>query len=237
MQLAAKIRLVTGVFLAVMISACTGPLGQQAATGGGTGTAGSGTGTAESGSNSQHASTNPTPSPSNSSGITEPGTQNAVQLGASFNCTGGYCFFFGSVIPGGSIQRQLGISANGARSATVVAISTESDEFVLTSDNCTGHVLDPGSSCTISVTFRPTANGLRTASLSVSADPSELSSGTTLGGFGGPPGFAGPSTHGTPPTQLAPTDGPSTPSGESPTPSGESPTPSAAPSTPSGQSS
>jgi hypothetical protein len=236
MQMITKIRLVTGVFLAVMISACAGPLGQQAATGGGTATAGSGTGTAGSGSNSQHASTNPTPSPSNSPGTTEQETQNAVQLGASFNCTGGYCFYFGSVIPGGSIQRQLGISANSARSATVVAVSTGSEEFVLTSDNCTGRVLNPGSSCTISVTFRPTANGLRTASLSVSADPSELSSGTTLGGFGGPPG-AGPSTHGTPPTQLAPTDGPSTPSGESPTPSGESPTPSAAPSAPSDQSS
>jgi len=236
MQAATKIRYVIGILFIAMISACAGPLGQQtaapgggtAAPGGGTAAPGGGTGTTGSGSNSQHASTTPKPSHSKVSGAMEPGTQNAVQLGAAFGCTN-YCFYFGWVFPGGSIQRQIGIRANNARSATVVAVSTGSQEFVLTSDNCTGRVMNPGDSCTVLVTFSPTTNGLRTASLSVSANPSDLSGGTTLGGVGGRPSVSSPSTHADP-TQLATTDGPSAPASESPTPS-------AAPSTPSDQSS
>ncbi len=68
-----------------------------------------------------------------------------------------------------------------------------SSDFILTADECTGEMLQPGETCTFAVRFTPSATGPRSASLTVGTDtPTSLQ--VTLSGEGGtlPTGERGP---------------------------------------------
>jgi Abnormal spindle-like microcephaly-assoc'd, ASPM-SPD-2-Hydin len=223
MRMACITHIIIGPLIIATASACAVSPGRQTTTNASGRTRATGTG-----SSSQRASTTSKSPHPDTSDATEPSTQNGVVLGASFACPTG-CYSFGRVLLGGSTQRQIKIAANSGQSASVVAISTSNEEFFLTVDNCTGQVLQPGDSCTISITFKPQVNGIRGATLSVTADPSSLSGGTSLVGFAGPPSIG-------PPVSLAPSQ-PRATVGDNPTPSVNAPTPSTGTPTPSTQSS
>jgi serine protease len=57
-------------------------------------------------------------------------------------------------------------------------------DFAMPTDTCSGVVLPPGATCSISVTFTPSTTGARTASLSVPSDASNSPNGVTLSGTG-----------------------------------------------------
>ena len=71
-------------------------------------------------------------------------------------------------LPGGAVD--LALSPPGA--------------FVLSADGCSGQALAPGASCTVDVSYSPTAAGQATATLTASANPGRSAS-VTLSGLGG----------------------------------------------------
>ncbi len=73
------------------------------------------------------------------------------------------------------------LTNTGGTTLTITSIGTNSTEFDQT-NNC-GSTLAPGASCAISLTFRPSATGTRTASLSINSNASN-SPQVTLSGEG-----------------------------------------------------
>jgi uncharacterized repeat protein (TIGR01451 family) len=78
-------------------------------------------------------------------------------------------------------------AAAGAASLHIAQIAvqgTNAPDFGLANDRCSNASLAPGASCTVSVTFLPSARGLRTASLQVPDDASGSPHSIALSGTG-----------------------------------------------------
>ena len=91
---------------------------------------------------------------------------------------------FGSVATGGTSAAQAVTVTNGGSAAAAVGTIAVSGDFAQT--NTCGSSLAAGASCTVSVTFRPTAAGTRTGNLSVTA--AGVTSTVPLSGTGVAPG-------------------------------------------------
>jgi hypothetical protein len=93
---------------------------------------------------------------------------------------------FGSQTTGTTSAAQSVLVTNSASTAASIASVAVSGDFAQT-NNC-GTSLAPGASCTVSVTFRPTATGTRTGTLTLAT--SDGNSGVSLTGTGTAPGPA-----------------------------------------------
>ena len=93
----------------------------------------------------------------------------------------------------GSPAQTVGVTNTGVASASITAItSTVPAEFAVVNDNCSGHSLIPGGTCTFGAIFSPAQTGARSASINVlnssgtatlsatGTGATELSSTTTL---------------------------------------------------------
>jgi hypothetical protein len=130
----------------------------------------------------------------------QPEANNQVYLGAAF--FGEQPAQFGAVALGES--RTLGFAVTSlSYTRTIQSVSIGGDhpgDFSLDPGSCTtGTVVGEGASCTLSITFTPTADGVRKAALDIEIDPG-VSGGRSLEGGGGsePP----PTTT----TEVQPTD-------------------------------
>jgi hypothetical protein len=91
---------------------------------------------------------------------------------------------FGTVATGGSSAAQaVTVTNSGTASAPVTSVATSGD---FSQTNTCGGSIPAGSSCTVSVTFRPTATGSRTGTLTVTA--SGITNSVPLSGTGVAPG-------------------------------------------------
>jgi Abnormal spindle-like microcephaly-assoc'd, ASPM-SPD-2-Hydin len=182
----------TALMLTAAASACTGSAGQQSSTNVGSSTTAHGKGTSPSGNGTSTAGGNlaqggtTTRGSSHSSGSTgtEAATNNRVLLGVAFFGTPAP-ISFGSVLPGESKTLQVAI-ANGPRPATIVSVTADRPEFS-PSGNCNMRALKSAESCIISITFSPTAVGTYDATLTITVDPSRLTTEPSLEGSAGPP--------------------------------------------------
>lgn len=82
-----------------------------------------------------------------------------------------------SLVRGPGPVRRLTVTSSGTARLTLGASTVEGTnptDFVKVTpgDNCTNKALDPGTSCSIDVRFEPKAEGLRTATLTISSDAS-----------------------------------------------------------------
>ena len=75
-----------------------------------------------------------------------------------------------------------GLPAGGTTGIAVAVTGTQAGDFVTSANMCTG-VLMPGASCKVTVTFKPSAAGARSATLGATATPGGASS-VTLSGTG-----------------------------------------------------
>ena len=108
-----------------------------------------------------------TPNPRNTASPTQSCTATLGASPASFG--------FGSVDVGSSSASQAFLISNsgGASSGTLSTSLTGSapSQFVISSNSCTGSSLGSGGNCSISVQFRPTSTGSKSATLRISATP------------------------------------------------------------------
>ncbi len=77
-------------------------------------------------------------------------------------------FAFGQTTVGSPQTRQLTLTNTGNLPAGYfIAIVSGGDvsSFAISGENCTGHIIDPGQSCTVQVRFAPTAPGAKQATL------------------------------------------------------------------------
>ncbi len=75
---------------------------------------------------------------------------------------------FGSQLVGTtSAARSVTLSSTGTAALTVSSVAASGD-FAVASDGCGGATLAPGSTCTVTVTFKPTTTGTRTGTLTFS---------------------------------------------------------------------
>jgi hypothetical protein len=115
----------------------------------------------------------------------EPTANNQVLLGAAF--FGAQPAQFGAVALGES--RRLGFEVRSLlHSRTILDVSIGGDhagDFALDAGTCTeGAVVGEGASCTLTITFAPTQEGVRRAALDIEIDPG-VSGGRSLEGTGG----------------------------------------------------
>jgi len=132
----------------------------------------------------------------------EPVANNQVLLGAAF--FGEQPAQFGAVALGGS--RTLGFSVRSlAATRTIQDVSIGGDhpsDFTLDPGSCTtGTVVGEGATCSLSITFAPTAEGIRKAALDIEIDPG-VSGGRSLEGSGG----SAPPPPPTTPTEVDPVE-------------------------------
>jgi uncharacterized repeat protein (TIGR01451 family) len=94
-------------------------------------------------------------------------------------------------------------AASGAESLTLGQLAlggSNSDDFSLSSDTCSNTSVAAGSSCTVAVSFTPTATGSRGASLSIPSNAGSSPDAVALSGTGAPVGadvklsISGPTT-------------------------------------------
>lgn len=191
-----------------VVSACGGPSVSSAAANGNN--AGSGTSAAENGASAAGNGTstagddsNQTPASPSTPGTTTtaPATYNEVVIGAEF--AGAPDVSFGNILPGQSVTMQFRVGNLASQSVTVVSITTDTATFSPSAD-CNGRVLEPGGSCTFSVTFSPAVSGTYSSALNVAITPANIvSQGPTLKGSAGPSSVQGQSIS-PPASQLAP---------------------------------
>lgn len=82
---------------------------------------------------------------------------------------------FGSTVVGSTSPAvTVTVTNNGAQAAGALAVAisgTHPTDFAVQSDSCTGVALASAATCTVSVTFSPTAGGARSATLSITGSP------------------------------------------------------------------
>ena len=66
--------------------------------------------------------------------------------------------------------RTVTVTSAGERPLRVRSIRSGGDDFVVTTDSCTGEVVPAGRTCTFAVRFAPAAAGARTATLRIASD-------------------------------------------------------------------
>lgn len=112
--------------------------------------------------------------------------------------TGGYCgpdiavsptaLSYGSINVGVTADSDLTVKNEGNANLSITSIAvagTNSSEFSINSDNCSGQTIAPNGSCIVKVRFAPTSGGSKAASLSIqSNDPDENPMVVSLSGTG-----------------------------------------------------
>ncbi len=98
---------------------------------------------------------------------------------------------FGTVAVGTSSSAQTETLTNTGSSAlnvsSVSVTGTNAGDFATSADTCSGQSLAAGASCTVAVTFTPTASGARTASLTYTDNAGNSPQSIGLSGTGGAP--------------------------------------------------
>lgn len=94
---------------------------------------------------------------------------------------------FGHALVGNSTSDTFTLTDTGSGNAPVLVgqaklTGKNADQFAFGADNCSGQSLTDGQSCTITVSFAPTADGTQVAGLAV---PSTATGGTVTAGFQG----------------------------------------------------
>ena len=111
---------------------------------------------------------------------------------------------FGSVNVGSTSDQIITIRNDGSANLTIGTISSPASPFGKIVDNCSGHVLAPSQSCTVSYRFSPTSVGTFNSNSSIpSNDPDENQVTITLSGTGS----VVSETVSTPSTLTGPTSG------------------------------
>lgn len=98
---------------------------------------------------------------------------------------------FGSVTVGGFLTKSLTVSNNGLSTLVIASVTISGSDAAMFSqtNNCTAVV--PAGSCTVNVTFTPTSQGAKTATLSISSnDPDTPNLNVALSGTGLVPDIA-----------------------------------------------
>jgi hypothetical protein len=88
----------------------------------------------------------------------------------------------GPIPTGGSAEAVFQIQNAGVRATGDLTVTLTGQDFVLTSNGCSGALL-PGASCTVKVELQPTTEGNRSGKLTVSANPGRTAE-ATLNGIG-----------------------------------------------------
>ena len=104
-----------------------------------------------------------------------PGTATASASGLSFAS---------QPVKTSSLPQQLTITNTGHGSLHVSTARIAGGDFALSSDDCSGTTLLIGGSCTVGVSFSPSATGIRTGTLTVSSDDSTGAGQVPLSGTG-----------------------------------------------------
>ena len=105
-----------------------------------------------------------------------------------------------------SAARTITVSSTGDRALrprTVRTVGDARDDFLVSTDTCTGEVIRPGATCTVAIRFAPEQEGAREASLRIASDAPAPLVDVALNGSGGeapagPPGATGSSGPGGP---------------------------------------
>jgi len=99
---------------------------------------------------------------------------------------------FGSVTVGGFLTKSLTVSNNGLSTLAIATITISgSDAAMFTQTNDCSAPLAPAGSCTVNVTFTPTSQGAKTATLAISSnDPDTPNLNVALSGTGLVPDIA-----------------------------------------------
>ena len=214
MKMAARNVIMSAMLISVcMASACGGPTGQPASTHGtsgtnaaasgtnaaasGTNAAASGTNAAASGTNAAAGTSQPTHkgsgSPSSGSSTTVPATSNNQVILDPDTAIHGFPYDFGRTFPRLPRTLQFGVTSR-YKQPVAIHISSDSQYFVAT-ENC-NHELQPGDSCSFSVTFSAPRNGSYGAILHIAFSGSRTVSIALTANVG--------VAVNTPPTQTAP---------------------------------
>jgi Abnormal spindle-like microcephaly-assoc'd, ASPM-SPD-2-Hydin len=98
---------------------------------------------------------------------------------------------FGSIaVNKKSADQTVTVKNDGTANLNIAAITlggTNANQFDLASDKCSKKTLAPNASCTVTLRFKPTATGAKTASLTMpSNDPDENPVNMSLSGTGTP---------------------------------------------------
>jgi hypothetical protein len=98
-------------------------------------------------------------------------------------------FDFGTVVTGNASAATVITVRNtgGQHTGTLIVGVVDAVTFPTSADTCNGNQLDPGASCTVSVTFQPASAGAKTTTLRVGGTPGGTVS-VTLSGMGVDPG-------------------------------------------------
>jgi subtilisin family serine protease len=92
---------------------------------------------------------------------------------------------FGSLTVGESSTLTVTISSTGDSDLAIQQISLPGSDFIVSNDNCSNTTLAPGSDCTVTITFTPTTDGVKTTTLSISSnDPNMSTTRVSLTGRG-----------------------------------------------------
>jgi N,N-dimethylformamidase beta subunit-like protein/ASPM-SPD-2-Hydin domain-containing protein/centrosomal CEP192-like protein/HYDIN/CFA65/VesB family protein len=123
--------------------------------------------------------------PSSPQTVALSGTGVALASGASFNPTS---LSFGNQGTGTtSVAQSVTVTNNGNTSLHVTSVSltgTNAGDFAKSADTCTGATVAVNATCTVSVTFSPSATGARSASLSFADDAPNSPQTVALSGTG-----------------------------------------------------
>ncbi|MFN8537727.1 MAG: choice-of-anchor D domain-containing protein [Thermomicrobiales bacterium] len=76
---------------------------------------------------------------------------------------------FGTVSVGATVSQTVTVTNTGGVAFGITSLSALAAPFSLSGNGCTGTVLNPGQSCTFTVTYAPTAAGASSASLTVTS--------------------------------------------------------------------
>jgi len=89
---------------------------------------------------------------------------------------------FGSTLPGSPVTRSETVTNDGDSTLTILHLTPTQSDYTVTTDHCTNVTLNPGHSCSISITFDPCCNSPRPATLAI--DAGLYSAGLELTGEG-----------------------------------------------------
>ncbi len=104
-------------------------------------------------------------------------------------------FSFGLVAIGAEALLAITLTNTGAAPLVVNGLQFEGanpDDFAVVETGCLQGSIEPSASCEIAVAFRPTAEGLRSASLEISDNAFDSPHRLSFAGAGGPPTGRGP---------------------------------------------
>jgi len=94
---------------------------------------------------------------------------------------------FGSVNVGNTTTQTITIFNLGTGDRVIGGLSitgTDTSEFAIQNDNCSGHTINPAGNCTVDTVFSPALAGARNATLGIPSNPDSITLEVALSGIG-----------------------------------------------------